>query len=87
MEIFRRSKILQRYGGTMKSVYPNLTKTMNSLNINYIELGRAIGLSSIATYRRIVGAVEWKLPEVVKVCEYFDNSNATWLFLRLDTKS
>ena len=71
----------------MKSVYPNLTNTMNCRNINYIDLSEAIGLSPIATYRRIVGSVEWKLSEVIKVCKYFDNSNATWLFLRLDTKS
>lgn len=64
----------------MQSKYPILDTLMAERNIKYPELGEAIGLEKMAVYRRLKGLTEWKLPEVLAVCQYFNNPNATYVF-------
>lgn len=64
----------------MQSKYPVLDELMAEQNIKYPELGKAIGMDEMAVYRRLRGITEWKLPEVLAVCRYFNNPNATYVF-------
>lgn len=68
----------------MQPIYPNLDQEIKGLGLNYSELAKEVGISKSAIYRRISGQTDFKLTEVVKICQFLENSDATWLFLRLD---
>ena len=69
------------------SVYPNLTREMRDNKVSTETLASFLGLKKGALYRRLRGETEWKLSEVVQICEYFNNYDAGQLFLRLYTKT
>lgn len=71
----------------MRFVYPNLIREMISRDITPATIALVIEVSTSAVYRRLRGETDWKLPEVIRLCQFFDNSNASELFLRLDIKS
>lgn len=71
----------------MRFIYPNLIREMMSRNITAATIASVIEVSTSAVYRRLRGETDWKLPEVIRLCQFFDNSNASELFLRLDIKS
>lgn len=71
----------------MRFIYPNLIREMMSRNITAATIAPVIEVSTSAVYRRLRGETDWKLPEVIRLCQFFDNSNASELFLRLDIKS
>lgn len=71
----------------MRIVYPNLELTLKESELSYSKLAVAIGISKTALYRRVTGKTEFKLTEVVRICQFLETSNAKWLFLRLDIKS
>lgn len=68
-------------------VYPNLAKMMTARGLGYRDIADILGISRHAAYRRMRGFAAWKLHEIVSLCEYFDISDATWLFNRQDTIS
>ena len=70
-----------------QALYPNLTCSLNTQNITYSQLAKAIGMSKTAIYRRKNGLIEWKLPEIVRICQFLGIEDAVWLFLRFDDKS
>lgn len=71
----------------MKTVYPNLDAEIQKQDISYSKLAKSIGLSKYAMYRRIMGRTDFKLSEVIRICQILDNLDASQLFLRLNTKS
>lgn len=71
----------------MKTVYPNLDREIQKRDISYSELAKKIGLSKYAMYRRMVGRTDFKLTEVVRICQVLDKLDASQLFLRLNTKT
>lgn len=68
-------------------VYPNLIAEMTRRKITAATLASVVDLSTSAVYRRLRGETDWKLPEVIRLCQYLDNSNASELFLRLNIKT
>lgn len=64
------------------SVYPNLSHELKTRHISVNELAATIGLTRSAFYRRLNGVVDWKLTEVVAICQYLENFDITTLFLR-----
>ena len=68
----------------MQTIYPNLDQEIRGLGLSYARLAKEVGLSKSAIYRRISGQTDFKLTEVVHICQFLENLDATWLFLRLD---
>ena len=71
----------------MQTVYPNLDQEIRSKGLNYSRLAKGVGLSKTAIYRRVSGQTDFKLTEVTRICQFLENLDATWLFLRLDNIS
>lgn len=69
------------------SIYPNLTLKMKVNKVSAETLAAKLGMKKSALYRRLRGETEWRLSEVVEICEFFDNYDAGELFLRLNTKT
>ena len=67
-------------------VFPNLTRAIIDNNLSYAKLAAAVGMSKSAMYRRLSGEADWKLHEVVNICQFLNIDDAVELFLRLDTK-
>lgn len=67
-------------------IFPNLTRELIGRNLSYAKLAAAVGMSKSAMYRRLGGKSDWKLHEVVNICQYLNVDDAVELFLRLDTK-
>ena len=66
-------------------VYPNLVKMMKERDMGYEDLADILGISKYAAYRRLRGFTGWKLHETIHLCQYFDGSDAAWLFQLCDT--
>ena len=64
----------------MLFVYPNLVKAMEERGVGYTDLADILGISKYAAYRRLRGFAGWKLHETIRLCEYFEISDAAWLF-------
>ena len=64
----------------MNFVYPNLVSAMKERCLDYKDLADVLGISEYAAYRRLRGFSEWKLPEVVCLCQYFSASDISLLF-------
>jgi predicted transcriptional regulator len=60
-----------------------LEKKLSELGLDYRDLAHVIGVSELGTYRRMRGDTDWKLPEVIKICEWLNYLNASQLFERL----
>lgn len=71
----------------MLFVYPNLVEIMEQRGMGYSNLADVLGISRHAAYRRLRGFTGWKLHETINLCQYFDVSDAAWLFMRCDTIS
>ena len=71
----------------METVYPNLDREIQKQDISYSKLAKIVGLSKYAMYRRIMGRTDFKVTEVVRICQVLENLDASQLFLRLNTKS
>lgn len=71
----------------MQFVYPNIVSEMKKRGLGYRDLADILDISEYAVYRRLRGFVEWKLHETIHLCQYFEISDAAWLFNRGDTIS
>ena len=71
----------------MKTVYPNLDVEIQKRDISYPKLAKLAGLSKYAMYRRITGQTDFKVTEVVCICQVLENLDASQLFLRLNTNT
>lgn len=69
-----------------QALYPNLTCSLNDLKMTYSQLAKALGMSKTAVYRRKNGVIEWKLSEIVRICQLLNVTDAVWLFSRFDNK-
>ena len=67
-------------------IFPNLTRAIIDRGLSYAKLAAAVGMSKSAMYRRLSGKSDWKLHEVVNICQFLNIDDAVELFLRLDTK-
>ena len=67
-------------------VFPNLTYALVDRKISYAQLAAAVGMSKSSMYRRLSGKSDWKLHEIVNICQFLNIDDAVELFLRLDTK-
>ena len=65
-----------------RCVYPKLLEKLTERGISYRTLADIADVSQMGVYRRITGATEWKLPEVVAICQFLDESDAEKLFQR-----
>lgn len=65
-----------------RCVYPKLLEKLTERSIPYRDLARIADVSEIGIYRRISGTTEWKLPEVVAICQYLEEYDAEKLFQR-----
>lgn len=65
-----------------RCVYPHLLEKLNEKGISYRELSHVADVSQMGIYRRITGITEWKLPEVVAICQYLGEPDAEKLFQR-----
>ena len=66
----------------MKSVYPNLDDQIKKQRLSYTEFARIAGISRSGLYRRLWGTASWKLPEMVRICSYFEYYDAILLFAK-----
>lgn len=64
----------------MNFAYPNLVSSMKDRGMDYKALADVLGISEYAAYRRLRGFSEWKLPEVVRLCQYFSVPDVALLF-------
>ena len=71
----------------MRFVYPNVVAEMAKRDLDYRDLADILGISEHAAYRRLRGLAGWKLHETIHLCQYFDVSDAAWLFEFGDTIS
>lgn len=71
----------------MASIYPNLVAAVSANNLTFPKLAKAIGMPKTTLYRRISGETEWKLHEVLRICEALCHYDVNHLFLRLDNIS
>ena len=68
-------------GGTrLLYVYPNLAKLMEERDMGYEDIADLLEISKYAAYRRLRGLSGWKLHETIRLCHFFDDSDAAWLF-------
>ena len=67
----------------MKTVYPNLDMEIQKRDISYQKLARLVGLSKYAMYRRITGRTDFKLHEVIRICQVLENLDANQLFFTI----
>lgn len=67
----------------LRFVYPNLVYVMRERDLDYKSLAVILGISEHAAYRRLRGFAVWKLPEIVRLCQYFGVSDTAWLFRTL----
>ncbi len=64
----------------MKKVkYPELVGEMARHGDTQRTLGKVLGLTYSAIWRRITGKTEWSISEIDKICEYY-NKNYYELF-------
>ena len=66
----------------MHFIYPNIVSEMEKRGLDYRDLAGSLNISEHAAYRRMRGFAEWKLNEIVNLCQYFEVSDTAWLFER-----
>lgn len=71
----------------LRFIYPNIVSEMDKRGLDYHDLADILGISKYAAYRRLRGFAGWKLHETIRLCQYFDISDAAWLFYSGDTIS
>lgn len=71
----------------MRVQYPNLALTLKEQNVTYAQLTSILGVSKSTLRRRLIGVSDWKIHEVVLICQFLERWDSAQLFLRLDTKS
>lgn len=64
----------------MKCSFPNIEKEMKLRNLTYGDLAKILGLTNLQMYRRLRGAVQWKLEEAYLLCEFFNRFDIQVLF-------
>lgn len=69
----------------MTNIYPNLTDKMTQTSTSASDLADYLGINLRSMYRRLSGETEFKVTEVIKICQWFDTYNAVELFVRLDS--
>ena len=65
-----------------RCVYPKLLEKLTERGISYRDLAQIADVSELGIYRRITGITEFKLPEVVAICQFLGDSDAEKLFQR-----
>lgn len=68
----------------MKCSFPNIEKEMKLQNLTCGDLAKGIGLSNLQMYRRLCGAVQWKLEEAYLLCKFFNRFDIQVLFEKED---
>ena len=66
----------------MITVYPVIRQRMRDFEVTDRELARILGISWIAFQLKMWGIKQWTLPDVVKLCGFFNTPNAEHLFVR-----
>ena len=69
----------------MTNIYPNLADKMLETDTNVADLAAYLKINLRSMYRRLSGQTEFKVIEVIKICQYFNVYNVVELFVRLDT--
>ena len=69
----------------MLFVYPNVISEMRKRGMNCKDLADLLGITYHSAYRRLRGRVGWRLHETIRLCQYFEVSDAAWLFALYDT--
>ena len=62
--------------------YPFLIKELKDNGMSAKDLADLLCVSPRVIYSRLSGASEWRLSEIVKICEHFEKTNVNELFLR-----
>ena len=68
----------------MLFVYPNVISEMRKRGMNCKDLADLLGITYHSAYRRLRGRVGWRLHETIRLCQYFEVSDAAWLFALYD---
>ena len=68
----------------MTTIYPNLTDKMAQASMTVSDMANYLGINPRSMYRRLSGETEFKVIEVVKVCQFFNEYNVVELFVRFD---
>jgi hypothetical protein len=69
-----------KWGIDMKCSFPNIEKEMKLRNLSCGDLAKIIGLTDLQMYRRLSGAVQWKLEEAYLLCKVFNRYDIQALF-------
>ena len=69
----------------MTNIYPNLAEKMLKTDTSVSELADYLEINLRSMYRRLSGETEFKVIEVIKICQYFNEFDVVELFVRLDT--
>ncbi len=64
----------------MRSIYPVLDKALAEKSMTYTDLAEAVGVSHMGMYRRLRGITQFRLPEVIYICQLFPGYTVAELF-------
>ena len=68
----------------MTNIYPNLADKMLETDTNVSDLADYLKINLRSMYRRLSGQTEFKVIEVIKICQYFNVYNVVELFVRFE---
>lgn len=68
----------------MTNIYPNLADKMLATDTSVSDLADYLKINLRSMYRRLSGQTEFKVIEVIKICQYFDVYNVVELFVRFE---
>ena len=71
----------------MRVKYPILTRELKKHGLTQTQLADLLGVSRSTIQRRMNGESDWKVHEVVQICQFLQRWDSDQLFLQLDTKS
>lgn len=68
----------------MRTVYPNLQRSLNERGISTKELAAHLGIKTLHCKFKMYGVSPWTFTEVLKICKLLEPADAELLFVRLD---
>ena len=66
----------------MITVYPVLRQRIKQTGVSWADLAAAAGIKPFVFHLKIWGIKRWTLPEVVRLCGFFNTPDAERLFVR-----
>lgn len=56
----------------LKTKYPNLVAEMKNNKETRPIIAKMLGITTVSIYRKLVGANDWTISEIEKLCEHYN---------------